>query len=154
MKPGPTGDINRSWVDQYYEELNQVLHRFNYFLVSTSFLFVAFVTLITNSRNNDLNWIIVGVVIVGITLSFFFFQINYQQTRVACEVKARKLNTPLPSRYAKTERWIRDSFSDTYRYLRRDFKYIATKRPASHTWFIPAAFIFVWVFSLVGWLIW
>jgi len=153
VKPQPSGDMKRNWVDQYYEELNQVLHRFNYFLVFTSFMFVAFVTLITSSKSNDLDWMIIAVAIVGIILSLFFFQVNYQQTRVACEVAKHKLNTPLPPEYVETKRWMRDSFSDTARYLRREFSYIAKERPASHTWIIPFAFILFWVFSLVGWCI-
>ena len=54
LQPKPSEKTDRTWVDQYYEELNQVLHRFNYFLVFTSFMFVAFVTLITNAKNYDL----------------------------------------------------------------------------------------------------
>ena len=149
----PPKDINRNWVDQFYEELNQVLHRFNYFLVFTSFMFVAFVALITSSKSNNLDWIIIAVAIVGIILSLFFFQINYQQTRVARKVKEQERNTPLPSEDVETELWIRESFSDIGRYLRGHFRYIATERPASHTWFIPALFILIWFFSLIGWCI-
>ena len=152
-QPQPNGNINRNWVDQYYEELNQVLQRFNYFLVATSFMFVAFVTLITNSKNNDLDWIIIFVAIVGILGSLFFFQINYHQTRVAKKVKDQKLKTPLSSKDVDTERWIGDAFSDVAEYIRRHFRYIATERPASHTWFIPFVFIIIWFVSLIGWCI-
>ncbi len=153
LQPKPSEKTDRNWVDQYYEELNQVLHRFNYFLVFTSFMFVAFVTLITNSKNNDLDWIITLVAIVGIALSLFFFQINYHQTRVAKKVKDEERRTPLSSEDVETERWILDAFSDVAEYIRCHFRYIATERPASHTWIIPFGFIVIWMISLIGWCI-
>ncbi len=149
-KPKPNENLNRNWVDQFYEEINQVLHRFNYFLVSTSFMFVAFVALITSSKSNELDWIIKAVSILGIILSLYFFQINYQQTRVAHTVREEKLNIPFKG--GETERWALDSLRDVVRYI---FKpgYFAKERPASHTWFIPVLFTLLWIFSFCWWLL-
>ena len=154
MKPQPTGDINRNWVDQFYEELNQVLHKFNYFLLFTSFMFLAFVTLITNSKNNDLDWMIIVVAIVGIILSLSFFQINYHHTRVAHIVRERKQNTPVEKddKDWETGHWILESLFDAATYFPR-FHFMTRERPVSHTWFIPVGFIALWVFSLVWWCI-
>ena len=157
VKPQPNGDINRNWVDQYYEELNHALHRFNYFLIAVSFMFVAFVTLITSCKSNDLNWIIIAVASAGIALSFYFFQINYQQTRVADVVRDQKLNTPIDKKdikigkYVKTVCWIFESFCDAALYIFR-FRFIARERPASHTWIVPVLFLLLWIVSLVWWL--
>lgn len=153
-QPQPNGNINRNWVDQYYEELNHALHRFNYFLIAVSFMFVAFVTLITSCKSSELDWVILAIASAGIALSFYFFQINYQQTRVACIVRDQKRNTPVDKEdeNLETVRWICESFKDTARYVCR-FRFIARERPASHTWIVPVLFILLWVFSLVGWLI-
>lgn len=150
-KPKPSATLSRNWVDQYYEELNHALHRFNYFLVAISFMFVAFVTLITSCKSDELNRIIIAIASAGIALSFYFFQINYHQSRVAHVVGEKKINTPLPPRYIETKRWIRESFSDTARYF-RDYRDIARNRPASSTWIVPVFFSLLWISSLVLWL--
>lgn len=154
VEPQPGGDMSRNWVDQFYEELNHALRRFNYFLVAISFMFVAFVTLITSSKSNELDWIIKAVGIAGALLSLYFFQINYQQTRVADVVRDNRLRTPVDKEeqhtYFRTCRWMGESLLDAILYLPR-FRFIARERPASHTWIVPVLFLLLWVFSLVWW---
>jgi len=152
VDPEPGG--KRNWVDQYYEELNHALHRFNYFLVAISFMFVAFVTLITSCKSDELNWIIILVASTGIALSFYFFQINYQQTRVARLIRERRRNIPIDKDDASldTIRWFRhDSFVDAIKYYR--LSHVARELPASHTWAIPFLFLVIWIVSLLGWCI-
>jgi hypothetical protein len=67
---------DRTWIDQFYEEINQVMQRFNYFLVATSFLFLAFATLITSEVQN-LEHIALAIVSFGILISLYYFEINY-----------------------------------------------------------------------------
>ncbi len=148
-KHPPTVGINRNWVDQFYEEVNQVLHRFNYFLVATSFMFLAFVSLITSYKSGDFDWIIKSVTILGIILSLTFFQINYHQTRVAQNVRNKKSNTPL--QVFESGKWIKESFLDLISYPFRVL-YFAKERPVSHTWVIPVLFALLWIISLCWWL--
>jgi hypothetical protein len=91
----------RSWVDQFYVEIDQVQKRFNCFLIACSILLFAFAFttsggLATGTGNGI--WIAYPIGIMGAFLSFYFFWINYYQWRIAETVRSRIL----PNRCLKT----------------------------------------------------
>lgn len=144
-------DLKRSWVDQFYEEINQVQQRFNFFLIATSFLFLAFITMITSRFPyiGQMGDVIIHITaFFGIAFSFYFFQINYHQARVADEVSEKKLTRPLLPKERKTR--IKEGIRDAFCYLCKA-KEFATARAVSYTWYIPFMFCVLW---FIVWLIW
>jgi len=151
--PPPNENLSRTWVDEFYEQINQVQQRFNYFLIATSFLFVAFVTLVTSSTPN-LCKMIIAVASFGILLSLYYFEISYHQTRVAQTVRDNKISDPSKIK-VEPKKWTLESICDAFAYFFpfRAFKF-AKERPANYTWVIPIGFTLFWIFSLVWFLVW
>ena len=150
---GYDDNLKRSWVDQFYEEIKQVQQRFNYFLIATSFLFLAFLTMITRGFP-DIE--LMGEVIIHITaifgmgFSFYFFLINYNQARVADEVSEKKITEPILGNEIKTR--IGEAIGDALCYLFK-VKEFTTKRRVSYTWLTPFAFLILWFVVWLSWVI-
>jgi len=147
-------DAKRTWIDQFYTEVNQVQQRFNFFLVAISFLFLGFIAMITNTFP-DLgimrDAIIHFTAIAGVVLSFYCFQINYHQCKVADIVGKDRLNEPLPDDKKKisVKQAIKEAFS--YPFRAREF---AKSRAVTYAWVIPFGFscfyFIVWVMWIIG----
>ncbi len=144
-------NLHRSWVDQFYTEIQQVQQRLNFFLVAISFLFLGFITMITNSFPDISvmrDSIIHLTAFFGVVYSFYSFQINYHQCRVADIVSKDKLTKPLPD--DKKKILIKQALKDAlhYPFKAREF---AKSRVESYAWFIPFGFSCFW---LLAWLFW
>ncbi|APH13048.1 hypothetical protein ASJ33_07705 [Dehalococcoides mccartyi] len=147
--------IKRSWVDQYYTEVEHVQQRFHFFLVLMSFLIVAFVTLVINIDANPFCLPLICILIgFGFILSIYFSLISYFQTRVIMQVSEGKLCSPVAGDKRKSTEWLSEWLPDHFEYLFSPFDF-NKKSPVSHTWFVPSLFALLWLFFafLTYWII-
>lgn len=87
-------DSYRNYVaEQIRHEVSLVFQRFNYFLLMTSFLIVAFVTLITSQGltlpldySSRLSWIATTIAAAGFLLSYSFSVVNWMNARLIHEM--------------------------------------------------------------------
>ena len=81
-------DPYRNYIQEYIKRDTSLLfQRFNYFLVMTSFLIIAFVTIISSNRfavdfYNSYYWVAQTIGIVGFLLSYFFSIVNFLNSRL------------------------------------------------------------------------
>jgi hypothetical protein len=150
---GYNNKLKRSWVEQFYEEIKQVQQRFNYFLIATSFLLLAFLTMITRGFPDIelMGDVIVHITaIFGMVFSLYFLLINYNQARVANEVSEKKITEPILGEDIKVR--IGEAIGDAFCYFFKAREF-TTKRRVSYTWFIPFAFLILWFVIWLSWVI-
>ena len=108
----------RSWVDQFYAEIEQAQKRFNYFLIACSILLCGFAFAASGSLATVAGsgtWIAYPIGIIGAFLSFYFFWINYYQWRIAETVRSRHFTQPVPEEKLESSEWLREACSISYK---------------------------------------
>lgn len=150
----------------FYNELDFLFKRFNFFLVATAFLAMAFVAVVT-SDTKGLIQLAHAMATLASFLSIAFFVINYLNVKVV-KIRSDYLRDEVPKLDAKlslfalhrrmgdylNERIKReinatqlfhDFLGDLWRL--RDPLELSKEEPACHTWVIPLVFYAFWFAS-------
>jgi hypothetical protein len=129
----------------YNKELDRLFQRFHFFLIGSSFLIVALVTIVSRSPcSRDYHGLLFNMVVwAGLLLSGFFFGISLRMSRY--------LGRMLHYLY-KLEKGELTSPMFPYRASRQLDIYInkgeKVRCVAEHTWAVPLGFIAFWVIAL------
>jgi len=137
----------RSWVDQFYVEIDQVQKRFNYFLIACSILLFAFAfttsgSLATGTGNGT--WIAYPIAVMGAFLAFYFFWINYYQWRIAETVRSRHFTQPVTEEKLESGEWLCEGWYAAWKYPVHALKYPGNLI-AGYTWFVPFVVFLLWL---------
>jgi hypothetical protein len=130
----------------FYKEADLLFKRFNYFLLSTSFLIAAFVQIVTKTQEQNVSQQLVAfaqiVAGLALTLSFAFFVINFITAKVI-NLKKEHHETVISTNEIVPANWLGGSFRDIMNFLLNPFGF-SKVHWASHTWAIPIFFIVFW----------
>jgi hypothetical protein len=140
----------RSWVDQFYVEMEQIQKRFNFYLVTTSILIFAFALVVVGGFPDGTErgtWIAFPVGILGAFLSLCFFAINYYQFRVAEIVRSKRITQPVTGEKLETGEWLREGWHAAFKYPLQAFRR-TDDLMSGYTWFIPFALFLLWLVIL------
>lgn len=156
----------------FYNELDLLFRRFNFFLVASSFLITSLAVLVTANKDSVVTYdtltrLIYAVIVFGGVISVAFGAINYINAKVVGKrgdfLKSQpSINTEssLSSLYEsvyeriKNEitpaKWLKGLPCDFLRALTCPLAF-SQKEPASHTWVIPFFFYVLWM--VAGWIL-
>lgn len=150
----------------FYNELDLLFKRFNFFLVATAFLAVAFVAVVT-SGGKGLIQLAHAIAALASFLSIAFFVINYLNVKIV-KIRSDYLRDEVPKLDAKLSLFalhrrigdylderikkeinatqlLHDFLGDLWR-LREPLE-LSKEKPAVHTWVIPLVFYAFWFAS-------
>lgn len=130
-------------------ELELQYNRFNFFLVSTVILVMAFVLLATSASGlpTDVTWLGQSMAALGTVLSFVFLVMNYISAEAIHCIRNGQPIDPVTS--------IGRLPKDVLSFLASPLAF-SKRKSASHTWFVPAVFCLFWaaawwiMFSWIG----
>jgi len=120
-----------------YHQLHLLSDRFTFFLLATSFLVVAFVSLVVLAGELSAKLVLLAHFVAALAsfLSVAFFIINYLTAKTAFESGKGKQIEPV--------KWLAGSLTDIGNFVINPLNY-SLKGHMAYTWFVPLVFCVFW----------